>query len=126
MSRYLIVCSDLIFTSKVAGTAQMLGMNCQTVMSGAKAESVLAESDDFTGMVIDLNTPGLILESLVGSAPAELKARTVAFGPHVDVDKLKLAKEVGCAAVFTRGQFTSELPQILKQIVAAEGSAQDG
>lgn len=118
MSRYLVVCSDLIFTSKVSGTAQMLGLNCETVMSGAKAESVLDENDDFVGMVLDLNTPALNLETLLGKISEELKAKTVAFGPHVDVDKLKQAQELGCAGVFTRGQFTAELPAILQKYVS--------
>ncbi|MCA9039689.1 MAG: hypothetical protein KDA65_05005 [Planctomycetaceae bacterium] len=117
MARYLIVCSDLFFTSKVSGTAQMLGFVCESVMSGAKAESVLKEQDDIAGMVLDLTTPGLNLEALLGTASDELKSHTVAFGPHVEKEKFQQAQELGCAAIFARSQFTAQLPEILKQFL---------
>ncbi|MEZ6044790.1 MAG: hypothetical protein R3C11_04250 [Planctomycetaceae bacterium] len=115
MADYLIICSDLFFSSKVAGTAQMLGLKCESVMSGPKAESVLKAMENPQGLVIDLTTPLLNLENLLSDLPEEVKARSIAFGPHVETEKIQQAKDLGCGAVLPRSQFTAQLPELLKQ-----------
>ena len=116
MANYLILCSDLFFTSKVGGTAEVLGYDCLTVMNGAKAISSLSEMPDVKGVIIDLTTPGLNLSELLAVIPKDvLTNNTIAFGPHVEREALAEAEAAGCVAVLTRSQFTSELPETLKK-----------
>ena len=44
--------------------------------------------------------------------------RVVAFGPHADIATLELARELGCDAVLTKGEFSGAL----KRIVETEGA----
>ena len=46
------------------------------------------------------------------------KSRVVAFGPHADLDSLDLARELGCDAVLTKGEFSGAL----RKIVETEGA----
>lgn len=109
------MCADLFFTSKVSGTAQQLGYECVSVMSGPKAISTLAEMENLGGVVIDLKTPALDLEKLMAALPEEVKPHTIAFGPHVDKEEMAAATSLGVAAVFPRSQFSANLPAILQQ-----------
>ncbi len=120
MANYLVMCCDLFFTSKVSGTAEMLGFSCESVMSGAKAISTIPELDDLRGIVIDLKTPGLNLEELMAIVPDDVKPHTVAFGPHVDKEEMELALSLGIGAVFPRSKFTADLPAILQQYLSFE------
>ena len=45
-------------------------------------------------------------------------SRVVAFGPHADVETLDLARELGCDAVLTKGEFSGGL----RKIVETEGA----
>ncbi len=116
MADYLIICSDIFFSSKVGGTAELLGYDCQVVMGGEKAISVLTEITGIQGVIIDLTTPELPLSDLLSAIPEKiLSCNTIAFGPHVEKEKLEEAESGGCAAVLTRSQFSAELPALLKQ-----------
>lgn len=52
---------------------------------------------------------------LIKSAPATRRIPVVCYGSHVDSGTLKLAQSSGSDAVLARSQFTSDLPDILKQ-----------
>ena len=45
-------------------------------------------------------------------------SRVVAFGPHADIETLDLARELGCDAVLTKGEFSGAL----RKIVETEGA----
>jgi len=122
MSDYLILCSDLFFTSKVGGTAQMIGINAKTVMNVDAAIEEIKTNENLKGLILDLTVPGLNLEVFLDFLPEIIKKRTIAFGPHVETESLKLATEKGCAAVLPRSKFSSELPSILKQYFTEENS----
>jgi len=115
MTTNLIICSDLFFVSKVTGTAQALGFDCETVMSGAQAIERVQAIEKLGGVVIDLTTAGLNLPDVLAAIPTAALQQTIAFGPHVEREALQAAAEGGCAAVFVRSQLSDELPQILQQ-----------
>jgi hypothetical protein len=54
----------------------------------------------------------------------EKSARIVAWGPHVEVAKLRAAKAAGADAVMARGAFARQLPAILKELEEG-GAVQD-
>lgn len=104
----LALCSDLIFSSKIKGSADQLGVPCRVVGTVAAAKQAAADGCDH--LIIDLSNP-TTLEEL-----KELRtlAKTVtAFGAHVDVERLNQARQAGCDNVLPRSQFSANLVQVL-------------
>jgi hypothetical protein len=110
----LLLSRDLIFTSKIKGTAAELGYPL-----------MVASSDLQVRLVIETYRPRVILVDLTAGdlvAPAALMtyqevagptAWFVAFGPHVDVENLTAARAAGCHVVLPRSRFAAELPALL-------------
>lgn len=112
----LLLCRDLIFTSKILGTAAELGY--QFVIAGSRSQAkALIETMRPRVVLIDL-TAG---EVAAPAALAEFQGLAdpdvwfMAFGPHVDVDLLIAAKTAGCHVVLPRSRFAAELPVLLRQ-----------
>ena len=114
----LILSDDLIFTSRITGTARDLGL---TVTPARSAERLLALAEQRvpTCVIVDLSNPGLALADLLAQLRALSPApRVVAYGPHVDVETLKAARAAGCDPVLPRSKFVEELPTALPQWLA--------
>ena len=114
MSQGLLLSDDLIFTSRIAGTARALGL---TVKAGRSADALLALARQQAPacVLLDLHNPGLDLPDLLRRL-AEVCAplpRVVAYGSHVDTATLKAARAAGCDKVLPRSQFVEELPDAL-------------
>uniref|UniRef100_A0A7C4QNX0 Response regulator n=1 Tax=Schlesneria paludicola TaxID=360056 RepID=A0A7C4QNX0_9PLAN len=115
----VLISRDLFFASKVMGTAQQLGLIATTVDSAAKLREQLA-AHDVTGVILDLHG---------GVAPPEVRAavesvenvraRLVAFGPHVDTAALAAARHAGFDDVLPRSRFASTLPELLRTLALA-------
>lgn len=112
--KLVLLSSDLMISSLVAGAAGSLGLNVVTATTPAAA--VEAASDDLARvLVVDLRLPGLNIAALLESlrAAREEGPRVVAFGPHVHEASLAKAHEAGCDLVATRGQFDRDAKQII-------------
>jgi CheY-like chemotaxis protein len=110
----LLLCDDLIFTSKVTGTAKALGL----VIHTARNPSALVElvrRDQPVCVIVDLHNPGLELLVLIGElrAACEVMPRVVGYGSHVEAQTLRAAREAGCDPVWPRSKFVEELPVAL-------------
>jgi hypothetical protein len=112
----LLLCRDLIFTTKVKGTAEALGYR------------ILVASDQSLAVsLIEKWNPRVVLVDLTAgdvAAPVALRAYLklagpdawfVAFGPHVEADALVVAKAAGCQVVMPRSKFSAELPDLLRR-----------
>jgi CheY-like chemotaxis protein len=109
----LLLCDDLMFTSRITGTAQALGLTLNPVKSQEQLEA-LATQQAPSCVVIDLANPGLIIQDLVQKLrPQGQGAYLVAFGSHVDVATLNAARQAGCDLVLPRSKFIEELPTAL-------------
>jgi len=114
-----MLCDDLIFFSRVAGSARAAGLSVRQVKSSADAIT-LAKQHAPGGVIVDLQNPGLDLLAFL----AELKAacpvapRIVAFGSHVEADVLKAARQAGCDRVMPRSQFAKELEGAIAEWLA--------
>ncbi len=111
MSVVCCVVSDLIFATKIRGTAAALGVEVAVVRDRA---AMLAHLDDAATVILDLNLDGddaIELIELAGARPAPPKI--VAYCAHVDKDLAAAAKEAGADAVMPRSQFVTALPEIL-------------
>lgn len=104
-STVLLMSGDLMFASRVRGPAEAAGH--RFMFSG----SLPAEPDDSLAFVIlDLSTQGSKAATLVDQCQAICpQAKTIAFGPHVDVQLLRTAREAGFDLVMPRSQFVQSL-----------------
>src|SRR5262245_3606190 len=96
----LLLSRDLIFTSKIAGTARELGGQVLTAGNSALATAMIEQW-----------RPRVVFVDLMAGALVDLPALTayrrtagedvpfVAFGPHVDTIALETARAAGCAEV---------------------------
>jgi DNA-binding NarL/FixJ family response regulator len=105
----LLLSDDLIFASRITGTARAMGLEVRQV----RALDQLPESMSrwqARCVIVDLAFPGLDLPDLMhrlgetGAAP-----RVVAYGSHVDAAALRAAREAGCAPVLPRSKFVEDL-----------------
>jgi CheY-like chemotaxis protein len=109
-----VLSDDLIFTSRITGTARDLGLT----MTPARSADVLlgmAARKAPRCVIIDLANPGLDLPMLLRSLGESISPspRVVAYGSHVDTATLKAAREAGCEPVLPRSKFVEVLPKEL-------------
>jgi DNA-binding NarL/FixJ family response regulator len=110
----LLLSQDLIFTTKIKGTAAELGYSMMVASSETQAQSMI-EAHRPRVVLIDLNAGALVgpdaliaYQSIAGS-----NAWFVAFGSHVEVGALNAARAAGCHVVLPRSRFAAELPQLM-------------
>jgi hypothetical protein len=110
----LLVCRDLIFTTKVKDTAGALGYRLLVSGDLASARSMIEASRpcavfiDLTAGEMAARTAIIAYQKLAGP-----DAWLVAFGPHVEAEALAAAKDAGCHLVLPRSKFAAELPAVL-------------
>jgi DNA-binding NarL/FixJ family response regulator len=112
----LLLSRDLIFTSKVTGTARALG---QQVLVAGNAALALAMIEQWQPRVVFVD---LAAGELVGPAAllayrklARPETPFVAFGSHVDTAALDTARSSGCDPVMPRSQFSATLPELIRR-----------
>jgi len=114
----LLLSRDLIFTSKVTGTARLLGRQVLTAGDPATALAMIGRWRPravFVDLAAgDLVTPGAILAYRKEAGPG---AAFVAFGSHVDAAGLAAASAAGCDPVLPRSRFSAELPDLIRRFL---------
>jgi CheY-like chemotaxis protein len=109
----LLLCDDLLFRSRIAGTAEALGLP----LYAARTVSELLQRADELGpacVLLDLHHPELAIADVVSRLKERQPApRIIAYGSHVDVATLRQARESGCDRVLPRSQLVQELPNSL-------------
>jgi len=111
----LVIARDLMFTSKVTGTAEAIGHKMRTAADIGSARTLIERWNPAV-IVVDL-TAG---DPAAPEALAEYRrlagdsARLIAVGPHVDADRLAAAKAAGCQLALPRSKFSAELPALLR------------
>ncbi len=100
----LLCCTDLMFGVQLQKMARLSGYRAVTVRPGA----VLPQADI---MVVDLaargDWQGAIREGHARGIPV------VAFGPHMDTEARRLAKQAGAVRVLANSNLARDLPGIL-------------
>ena len=100
-----------MFLSKVTGTASQLGVRIESV--GA-VDQLLSRAPSVRLIIVDLGLNEVDLQSLIAGLP-DPRAMTIAFGAHVDVDRLAAAQAAGFDLVLPRSKFSSTLPDLLRE-----------
>jgi CheY-like chemotaxis protein len=118
----LLLSDDLIFASRITGTARGLGQQVQVVRSGQQLKDLAAKQPPRC-ILLDLAVTGLDGPALIGglkkiSVPAPV---IVAYGSHVDAATLRAARQAGADVVLPRSKFVEDLPEALPSWLA--GSA---
>lgn len=104
--------ADLIFQSKIAGTAAQLGVPVQCVRTVEQCRRNLGLA---TTLMVDMTVsePGL-LDFLAEAVRTNPQLITIAFFPHVESGIARAARDAGVSKVLTRSQFSEQLPELLK------------
>ena len=102
---------DLIFASRVKGAAERAGLTF--MLSGSLPTN---EADRIRYVILDLSTRSSLTSELVQQCGESCpQAKVVAYGPHVQAERLKAAREAGIPSVLTRGQFDATLATMFAQ-----------
>ena len=117
--RGVFLTTDLMFFSRVVAVA---AENKWDLLALSTMEEAVYRAGEKPAslVLIDLTTRDLDLPALL----ADLKALDpppqafVAFGPHVHKSQLNAAREAGCDEVLTRGQFDSQMAEVLGRYLA--------
>src|SRR5579872_622756 len=94
----VLISRDLFFTSKVTGTAAALGIRLQ-VVGDVQTAAKLAEDESCRCVFIDLADAAVDVSAFFQQLPATHQCAVVAFGSHVQTERLQAAREAGCTDV---------------------------
>jgi len=117
--------ADMMFASRVRGTATAIGAAAVTV---TRAEKLLEETRRLRPRVvmIDIDARGVDVPGLIArlkSDPETSAIPVVAFGSHVNADALRAAREAGADRVLARSAFVRDLPALLGGGPPADGGS---
>ena len=109
----LLLSRDLIFTTKITGTAKALGKEVLAAGGSALASAMLSAWRPEV-VFVDLAAGDLVAPAAI-AAYREIVPGVpfVAFGSHVDTQALADAAKAGCDPVMPRSRFTAELPSLI-------------
>ena len=113
----LYFAADLLWGTRIKSTADALSIPCRPARTPEMLAARLADSD-VRALIVDLETgePGLDLITRLRAADPGRHVRVVAFGPHVEVEMLRRAREVGADEAMPRGAFDQRLPRLLTEL----------
>jgi DNA-binding NarL/FixJ family response regulator len=113
----LLLCDDLLFSSRVTGTAATHALVVRVCRSAEELVQLAREHRPGC-VILDLSHTTLHVPQVVGALRALAPSpRIVAYGSHVDVETLKAARTAGCDIVMPRSQFVEMLPKLLPEWV---------
>ena len=108
-----LLSDDLIFTSRITGTARDLGFQVSATRTLAEL-ATRVQQEPPRCVIVDLANPGLIIADLVKLLrTGDQQVYIVAYGSHVDTATLKTARDAGCDVVWPRSKFVEELPRAM-------------
>lgn len=109
----ILLCDDLIFSSRITGTAAALGLKLRTAKTVENLTQILAQSSPRC-VILDLHTAGLEIDAFARAmAERHPKPVLVGYGSHVDTVTLRRAREAGLDVVWPRSKFVDELAAAL-------------
>lgn len=110
----LILCPDLFFSSQLHGAVQRAGLVGRTCLSQKSCIEQLT-GPKVRWIVADLEAASLDLPALMPALSTE--QCLLAFGPHVQVERLEAARAAGAHEVWSRGQVASQLEHWLRSFL---------
>ena len=113
----LFLTTDLLFSSRVAGAAARIGVPVRTAGRSETLLEMANASDRPSIVILDLNLPIVDPAQLVPAlrTAAHPPRAIIAYGPHVQEDRLAAAIAAGSDEVLTRGQFNAQMDDVLRK-----------
>jgi DNA-binding NarL/FixJ family response regulator len=109
----VLLCDDLLFTSRIVGTANALGLTLDAVKSVVELEGFLRKSTPRC-VILDLQTADLNIDELSKKIAAFApRPMLIGYGSHVDAATLKRARDAGFDVVWPRSKFVDDLATAL-------------
>lgn len=111
----VLLIDDMIFSTKVAGTARQVGLQTLSHRGVDGLADRLAEADARL-LIVDLDfRGGDAIEAITAIRADERLADLVivAYGSHVAADRLEAADQAGADHVMPRSAFSQHLPRLL-------------
>jgi hypothetical protein len=110
----LLLSSDLMFQSRISGAARTANRIFVSDRSVQKLIERVSAPDQVALILIDLTLSSLQLPLEIPLLKQTFaNGKVMAYGPHVDVERLQLAQESGADVVLTRGQMDRDLVEII-------------
>ena len=105
----LVLSDDLVFASRITGTARALGLEVRQVRALDQLPGQAARLGARC-VIVDLAFPDLDLPELMRQlGEPGARPRVVAYGSHVDAESLRAARAAGCAPALPRSKFVEDL-----------------
>jgi CheY-like chemotaxis protein len=108
-----VLSDDLIFASRIIGTARAVGLDMQVARSQEQLGNLVATQMPQC-LLVDLQNPGLAIADLISALP-QPRPFVVGYGSHVDAASLHTARDAGCDLVLPRSKFVEELARSLPE-----------
>jgi hypothetical protein len=105
MSDVAAVATDLLSQSRIAACARALNRPVRFVASGDEVEPGVEL------LLVDLDADADVLALI--RLGKDVGAQVIAFGPHLEGERLKAARAAGADRVLARSKFVTELPRLL-------------
>jgi hypothetical protein len=121
----ILLSRDLIFTTKVTGTARELG--CRVLVAGNSALAVtMIEQWRPCVVFVDLGAGDLVAPGALVAYQKLTRRETpfLAFGSHVDTEAMAAARAACCNPVMPRSKFSMELPELIRRYFQSDEPAQ--
>ena len=113
----LLLVPNLLFGASIATAVQAAGAQVRPCRNPAAFLAALQDPAELVGAVVDLGgNPGW--EPVIRAAAAA-GVPVFAFGPHLDADTLKGARQAGASRVVANSAHAKELPKWLAAQVAS-------
>ena len=122
----ILLCEDLLFASRVLATAQSQGCSLVWVRDLTTLLKHVQQRPP-SGVLLDLHHPQLNLPELLHelSSVCPVPPYCVAFGSHVESERLQSARQAGCHLVLPRSRFVGLLDSQLSQWINGGTSGND-
>lgn len=113
----LLLTKDLFFVPTLRAAAEKLDCPLVVALSIDSDKLTGLAADEVAAWVIDLNcVPVDSIPVVVSALTARFpQARRVAFGPHVQAQRLSAAENAGCQQVVSRGQLSSQIDRLMRE-----------
>src|SRR5688572_18966977 len=108
----ILLSDDLLFTSRISGTARDLGLDLKVARTAADLSQLL-KGQSPACVIVDLHHGELNLADLVAELRQLGPCTLVGYGSHVATEVLKQARAAGCDLVLPRSQFVERLAEDL-------------
>lgn len=118
----LYLTADLVWESRIRGTAREVGTDCRRVRSHDVVQDLLGANPGGSPvlLLVDLEADGALDLIARGSEGRDAKGvegriRIVAFGPHVQTERLREAEAAGADRVLSKARLAEQLPALIRE-----------